>query len=44
MTIKQRIDKFVKKYPEPYQFKITLSWSRKDGEHEKVYFPKNITK
>lgn len=41
MTIKQRIDKFVKKYPEPYQFKIELRWDRKDGTHSKTYFPKN---
>lgn len=43
MTIKQRIDKFVKKYPEPTQFQITLSWSRKDGVHSKTYFGKNIS-
>ena len=43
MTIEQRINKFVKKYPEPYQFKIALSWNRKDGRHAKVYFPKNTT-
>ena len=41
MTIKQRIDKFVKKYPEPYQFKIELRWSRKDGLHRKKYFEGN---
>lgn len=39
--IKTRIDKFIKKYPEPYQFKITLNWKRKDGPHYKTYFPNN---
>jgi hypothetical protein len=39
--IKTRIDKFIKKYPEPYQFKITLEWKRKDGPHTKTYFPNN---
>ena len=39
--IKTRIDKFIKKYPEPYQFKITLNWTRKDGNHSKTYFPNN---
>lgn len=39
--IKTRIDKFIKKYPEPYQFKITLNWERKDGRHSKTYFPNN---
>ena len=41
LTVKQRIDKFIKKYPEPYQFKITLNWERKDGPHSKTYFPNN---
>lgn len=41
MTIKQRIDKFVKKYPEPCQFKIELRWCRKDGIHRKIYFEGN---
>ena len=41
MTIKQRIDKFVKKYPEPYQFAIRLVWERKGGIHEHTYFPNN---
>lgn len=39
--IKSRIDKFIKKYPEPYQFEITLSWERKDGYHKKTYFKGN---
>lgn len=39
--IKTRIDKFIKKYPEPYQFKITLTWNRKDGLHSKTYFKNN---
>jgi ribosome-associated translation inhibitor RaiA len=41
LTVKQRIDRFIKKYPEPYQFKITLNWERKDGQHSKTYFPNN---
>lgn len=43
LTVKQRIDKFIKKYPEPYQFKIELTWNRKDGAHSKTYFPKNVS-
>lgn len=39
--IKTRIDKFIKKYPEPYQFKVTLEWKRKDGLHSKTYFKNN---
>lgn len=39
--IKTRIDRFIKKYPEPYQFQITLNWYRKDGHHSKNYFPNN---
>jgi len=41
MTLKQRIDKFVKKHTEPYQFKIQLNWERKDGYHSHAYFPSN---
>jgi hypothetical protein len=43
LTVKQRIDRFIKKYPEPYQFKIELQWMRKDGLHSKTYFPNNKT-
>ena len=32
-TIKERIDRFCEKYPEPRQYKIRLRWNRKDGEH-----------
>ncbi len=39
--IKSRIEKFIKKYPEPYQFEITLCWNRKDGIHSKTYFEHN---
>ncbi len=39
--IKTRIDRFIKKYPEPYQFQIVLSWQRKDGLHSKTYFEGN---
>lgn len=31
MTIKQRISKFCKKYPDPEQFIVELRWNRKDG-------------
>lgn len=44
MTIKQRIDKFIKKYPEPHQFRITLTWKRKDGSYSMEYFPENSFK
>lgn len=44
MTLKERIDKFVKKYPEPYQFSITLRWGRKDGIHTHTYYAKNYAK
>jgi hypothetical protein len=39
--IRTRINKFIKKYPEPYQFGIILYWERKDGRHEKTYFEGN---
>lgn len=35
MTLKQRIDRFCEKYPEPEQFKFILYWHRKDGKHKK---------
>ena len=33
-TIKSRIKRFCAKYPEPRQYKIKLTWNRKDGYHE----------
>lgn len=33
MTIKERINRFCEKYPEPRQCKIILNWNRKDGQH-----------
>lgn len=36
MTIKERIDRFCEKYPEPRQYGIELYWNRKDGRHEQV--------
>lgn len=36
--IKKRIDKFIKKYPEPQQYPIHLQWRRKDGYHSRQYF------
>lgn len=35
-TIKSRIKRFCAKYPEPRQYKIKLTWNRKDGYHEAV--------
>lgn len=39
--IKKRIEKFIKKYPEPQQYPIILHWERKDGYHEQQYFQTN---
>lgn len=41
--IKKRIEKFIKKYPEPIQKAIILEWKRKDGWHQQKYFCKNAT-
>ena len=35
-TIKQRIARFCKKYPEPRQYKIQLTWNRKDSLHHQI--------